>query len=136
MATLPDIYKRLDEVSDRLSTRSRALALGLIAFFWTILTSNSELAKRFSQAFKSQLLGVAGLAILALLFDFLHYAVAYYYANNVRKEAEASTTHQAKYDYTHPLYRMQDVCFYMKQICVFLGSVGLLVLLFIQLSKD
>lgn len=135
MATLPDIYKRLGDVSDRLSTRARALAIGLIAFFWAILTSNSDLAKQFAQAYKTQLLGVAGLAILALLFDFLHYAVAYYYANMVRKTAEASTAKQAEYDYTHPFYRMQDVCFFMKQVCVLIGSVWLLVLLFIQLRN-
>jgi hypothetical protein len=135
LASLEKIQERLSTVSDRLSTQARTLAIGLIAFFWTILTSESSLAKKFSQSFKTQLLGVAGLAILALLFDFLHYAVGYRYANIVRKNAEESEDKEAEYDYTHPLYRMQNLCFLLKQVCVVSGSVWLLVLIFIQLRN-
>jgi hypothetical protein len=136
LAALEKIQERLATVSDRLSTQTRTLAIGLIAFFWTILTSEAVLAKRFSQTFKSQLLGIVGLAILALLFDFMQYAVGYLYANIVREKAEASSKKEAAYDYAHPLYRIQNLCFWMKQSCVVSGSVWLLVLIFIQLHQS
>jgi hypothetical protein len=113
-----EVADRLLQLSDRISTQVRALAIGIIAFGWSLFSADSASIKLLVQASKVSLLTILALAILALLLDFLQYVAGYKVANKVRLAIEDGTKHDAKYDYKSFLYRTQEFLFFSKQAVI------------------
>jgi hypothetical protein len=132
---LTAIYERLDFASDRLSTQIRTLALGVLALIWLFLSGSKDVADLRLSASNKQLLAIAGLCITALLIDAAQYWASYLSSNAVRKEAEEKNHKEAEYDETSLLRRLQQGCFWAKQVAAVLATAWLLVILAIAVAK-
>lgn len=126
-ASLEDVRKRISDVSDKLSTQTRTLGLGILAFSWGTLVGDSSVAKSLVSNFKWEFLAIGGLAILALFLDFFQYAAGYFNAKKLFSEMESRDEETGQYDYESFTYLLQNICFYMKQAVLVVAAVWLLV---------
>lgn len=120
MATEQEVLARKKEVSDRISTQVRTLALSFIAVVWLFLVPTKDGPPVLPHApDKLFLLGAGLTALLAMVIDFLQYVAAYQSvqrALNVTDDTEKSPNFQ--YDYDAIAYRAQTWCFWGKQLFV------------------
>jgi hypothetical protein len=126
---LTSIYTNLDFASDRISTQVRTLAVGVLAVVWLFLSGSKDVAALNLSAGKRQLLTVAGLCVLTLLIDAVHYVASYLSSNAVRKAAEKANKTEAEYDVNSAMRRVQETCFWAKQITSVLATAWLLVII-------
>lgn len=122
MATKDKILDDLDFVSDRISTQVRLLGLGVLAFVWGIIISDSQVAKSIIQPLSSQLLGIAGGALLTLLLDFLQYIAGYLNTASVLNKMEKQKATEATYNYQSLGFRFRRFFFWSK-VCVLTVTV-------------
>ncbi len=107
--------------SDRLSTQVRLVALGLLAVVWAlIINPPGQLTTN-----RSALLGVACLAIVAMLLDLFQYAAGYQESRQLYADLEAG--HHRGYRTDSFLYRLRTSCFWAKQIAVVLAGLLFLI---------
>lgn len=71
-----DLLDRQREVTDKVSTQVRTLAIGLIAFTWTALTTDTPTVKAMAALVWPWLLLIAGFCFAALLADYGQYVCA------------------------------------------------------------
>jgi hypothetical protein len=83
-----DICKRLDVVTDKLSTQARTLGLGLLAFCGGLLLKESDFSKQLNTSIQRRLLAIAALGTVVLLFDLLQYFALYSVARSALKKLE------------------------------------------------
>ena len=117
MATKDKILDDLNFVTDRISTQVRTLALGVLAFIWGIIISDSQMAKSISEPLSAQLLGIAGGALLTMLLDFLQYIAAYKSTVRVLAAIEKVGASEGTYDYRSWEFRLRRFFFWSK-VCI------------------
>lgn len=127
MPPYDQVREHADEVSDRLSSQSRTLGLGLLAFTWGVLVSDAEVARQLAHARKWQLFLISLLAIAGLLLDFLHYVAAYRVAKKLIDKMDSTNASAGSYDYKSIAYKLQFVCFHGKQLILAGSAVWLLI---------
>jgi hypothetical protein len=126
---LTSIYDDLNFASERLSTQIRTLTFGTLALTWLFLTGSKDVTPLHVPSHSRWLLGIAFLCVLTLLIDATQYWSFYLSANSVRKHAEAAHHHDAEYDETSVTRRLQQTCFWLKQVTAACAAIGLLVIL-------
>lgn len=126
MATKEKIIGDLDFVTDRLSTQVRTLALGVLAFIWGIIISDSQTAKSIAEPLRAQLLGIAGGAILTMLLDFLQYVAGYLNTASVLAEIEKIKATEGTYDYGSWGFRFRRFFFWSKMTVITITVLALL----------
>jgi hypothetical protein len=126
MATKADILARKKDMSDKISTQVRTLGVGILALTWGLTISDSAIAKEMTVKLKMPLLWVGTLAIGVVLLDFLQYVCAYDVARRLLNYVEANSLAEGEYDYTSPLWILQSVLFYGKQLLLAAASFYLL----------
>lgn len=126
MATKEKIIDDLNFVTDRLSTQVRTLALGVLTFVWGIIISDSELAKSIAQPLNSQLLGIAGGAILTMLLDFLQYVAGYLNTARLLTGVERAGATEGTYNYHSWGFRFRRFFFWTKVGVVIITVLALL----------
>jgi hypothetical protein len=126
MASEKDILDRRKEMSDKISTQVRTLGIGLLAFTWGIVVSDSAVAKGIAADLKWHLLLIGCLAIVVILADFLQYACGHQVALRTLRKMEADGKDSAEYDYTDPFWIWQTRFFNIKQIVLIVATVYLL----------
>ena len=123
------VYDDLDFVTDRISTQVRTIALGVLALAWLFLAGGKETPALGLQQSVRSLLGVAALAVGALLCDYLQYVAGYLAANSVRQRAETAKKATALYNYRDVRYGLRKVLFWLKQGLAAAATVWMLSLL-------
>jgi len=132
---LTNIYAALDFASDRISTQVRTLALGVLAVVWLFLSGSKDVAALNLSAGNRQLLSVAGLCVFTLLIDAVQYVASYLSSNAVRKAAEKANETKAEYDENSAMRRVQQACFWAKQITAVLATGWLLVIIVRSINR-
>jgi len=132
---LTTIYENLDFASDRLSTQIRTLTLGVLALVWLFLSGSKDVPALKLGGTNLPLLAIAALCILTLLIDAVQYWAYYLSSNAVRREAEDNNEKVAEYDETSFLRRLQQGCFWAKQITSVLATAWLLLILVVSVAK-
>jgi len=132
---LTTIYERLDFASDRLSTQIRTLTLGVLALVWLFLSGGTDAPALTLKAGHKQLLAIAGLCVLTFLIDAVQYWASYLSSNEVRQEAESRNQTEAEYDELSFMRRLQQSCFWAKQISAALATIWLLLILVLSVAK-
>ena len=126
MASEEDVLARKKDMSDKISTQVRTLGLGILALTWGLVVSESAIARDITKRLRTPLLCVGTLAIGVILFDFLQYACAYEVARRLLNKMEAEKSTEGYYDYSSPLWILQSVLFYAKQIVLGLAAFYLI----------
>ena len=126
MASEKDILDRRKEMSDNISTQVRTLGIGLLAFTWGLVVSDSAVAKSITSDLKWHLLLIGCLAIVVILADFLQYACGHQVALRTLRKMEADGKDSAEYDYKDPFWIWQTRFFNIKQIVLIVATVYLL----------
>jgi hypothetical protein len=116
VVTKKDVLDRRKEMSDKISTQVRTLSVGLLAFTWGLLVSDSALAKEMTASLKWHLLVIGGMAIVVVLLDFLQYSFGHEVALKLLRQMEVSKAKEGEYNYDDPLWRLQNWLFYAKQV--------------------
>jgi hypothetical protein len=126
MATKEKIIDDLNFVTDRISTQVRTLALGVLAFIWGIVISDSEMAKSIAQPANAQLLGIAGGAVLTMLLDFFQYIPGFINTRNLLSKMERTKATEGTYDYSSWGFRLRNFFFWGKVVVLTITVLGLL----------
>jgi hypothetical protein len=129
MASKSNITGDLDFLTDRLSTQVRTTALGVLVFSWGLLMGESTVAKSLAAQLKWDLVAIAALAVLAMLFDILQYLFGYWNTRKVLSAMEAAGKTEASYDYSSCLYRLRSFFFAAKMVAMTAGAVWLVFVL-------
>ncbi|TKB95030.1 MAG: hypothetical protein E8D41_02310 [Nitrospira sp.] len=132
---LTKIYENLDFVTDRLSTQTRTLTLGVLSLVWLFLSGDKDAPALKLGNSREQLLAIAALCVLTLLIDAVQNLAYYLSSDAVRRAAESNSQAEAGYDETSLLRRLQQGCFWAKQIFASLATVWLLVVLVVSILK-
>lgn len=120
MATEQEVLARKKEISDRISTQVRTLALSFIAVAWLFLVPTKDGPPVLPHAPDKLFLIGAGLtALLAMVIDFLQYVAAYQAVQQALKVTrDTKKPSDFEYDYDAIAYRAQTWCFWGKQLFV------------------
>lgn len=132
---LTTIYENLNFASDRLSTQIRTLTLGVLALVWLFLSGSKDVPALKLGFTNEPLIAIAALCVLTLLIDAAQYWAYYLSSNAVRRKAEKASKTEAEYDETSFLRRLQQFCFWTKQISAVLATAWLLLILVVSVAK-
>ena len=132
---LTTIYENLDFASDHLSTQIRTLTFGVLALVWLFLSGGKDVPALKLGVTNEPLLVIAALCVLTLLIDAAQYWAYYLSSNAVRREAESKNRTEAEYDETSLLRRLQQGCFWAKQVSAVLATAWLLLILVVSVWK-
>lgn len=131
MASHKDILERRKEVTDKISTQVRTLAVSFVAIVWLFLVPSKEGSPVLPFPPDKTLLLFAGLAaVLAMTVDFLHYVAAYKVTNEVIKTEVPDKEAVYSYNYETGFYKAQVWCFWGKQALVAISFLLLLITFF------
>lgn len=122
------IYDDLDWVSNRISEQVRRIALGVLAMAWLFLAGGSNAPNIHMPGPARALLAIAGLAVAALLCDYIQYLAGYVAASKVRRVAEGGGGEKASYSTHGGWYRLRSVLFWVNQVLAGGATIWLLVL--------
>jgi hypothetical protein len=128
-----DLESLWETASIRLTDKIRALALGVVAFSWVLMSADKPPIANIYRLHPLWLVGTALLAILSLLFDLLQSLGNYWQFDRllVRMEREGQTT--GAFDPRSFFYRGQNWALALK-VAICLGScLSLLILLAVSL---
>lgn len=118
-----NLRKDLTAVSAMLSERSRTIALGIVAIWWTSEWSKAAEGP-IAQAIDGEaLLWPAFLGIVCLAFDFLQYLFGYWNTYIVNRGMEKSGQVSATMSRKAPLYLLRMAAFYIKMAVVAVAVV-------------
>jgi hypothetical protein len=126
MVTEKEVLERKQEMSDKISTQVRTVGIGLLAFTWGLLVSDSAIARSIAEPLKWHLLVISLLAILVVFLDFFQYVLGHETARKLIRQMERQSTGEGQYDYGSRLWKFQYYFFYAKQIGVTVAAVYLL----------
>jgi len=135
MASLADILARQKDVTGQLSTQTRTLALGFLAFAWALLTANADPLKTMA-ANAGQMLPMvlAAVSVLVLVCDWFQYYFGAEVAKATAAVAENAVRHEATFDQTSLNYRLQWGLYYLKLALLAVGF-ALLLIIFVHLFR-
>jgi len=136
MATLQEILDRKKEVSGQVSAQTRALALGMLAISWALLTTPYEpLLSMASHVSRALILGLAVCAVLVLVLDLLQYVAATSVAEKATQEAEAAEHQTATYDNSSFAYKAQAYLYYAKFVLLIVAG-AMMAVIFVGLFRS
>jgi len=129
MASLSDILARQKDVSGQLSTQTRTLALGFLAFAWALLTAHDDPLKTMAaNAGRTLPMLLAAVSVLVLVCDWFQYYFGAEAAKATAAVAENAVPQEATYDRTSLDYRMQWGLYYLKLALLAVGFAVLLII--------
>jgi NADH:ubiquinone oxidoreductase subunit 3 (subunit A) len=130
---LEEVWARKKEASAQVSTQTRTLAIGFVAFAWALLTVHDDPLKSMAAHVPSWLiLTLAVLSVLILILDMLQYVNTTNMADATYHEAEnADKTESILYDSGSFAYRAQAFFYRFKFIVLAVASIVLGVIFFL-----
>lgn len=121
MPTTDKLIEQLGFLTDTLSNRVRTISGATLALAWLFLAGGSSAPVLRAKPDSDLLLTSGGLAIAALMCDYLQYLFGYFETKKVFKRAETSEEKAAKFQSKGFLYRARQLCFALKQIVMVAG---------------
>jgi|SRR6185312_2604154 len=116
METLDDAKRSLDALSGQISTLVRTVALGVLAVVWLFLSGSKEAAPILGEVPAWQLVSIAALSILVILFDLLQYVCAFEQVKRARQAARL--TEKTTVEYPDDAYRKARFAFFRAKFWV------------------
>ncbi len=130
MSTVKEVLDRQKEVTDRISSQVRTLALSFLAVIWLFLIPGQDTPVLPHPLNNGLLMGAGATALLAMVIDFGHYVAAYLsvqHTLNSIPEGQDVEKFTFEYDYSLFRYRAQYWCFWGKQLLVAVSFILLAV---------
>ena len=130
MATENEVLARQKEVTERISTQVRTLAVSFLALVWLFLVPGKDGAPVLPHAVEKNLLLIAGAsALAAMVLDFLQYLAAYLTVRHTLRNPRKVTGKPDEYEFHYKLlrHRAQTWLFWAKQLAI-AASFGSLVI--------
>jgi len=131
-ATYQEVLNRLASVSTRISDLLRTLGIGTVVFCWGLFTADKGLAQDVATHHRLWIVITAAIAVLGLLFDLLQAIVAYWVANQLRRQMEEKDSDHAAYSYKSLLYRSQTFFYFGKAALMPIATGSIIILLFVM----
>lgn len=120
--------------SSALSTQTRTIALGVLALAWLLLSGTEDSLTKFA-SYSTQLLCIAGLSVLALLFDYAQYIFTLWETDSALKASlGAQSVDAAGYDEKCRKRTAANVSFFLKIFVVFVAAAWILLVMLRVLS--
>jgi hypothetical protein len=114
-----DLETLRENASLRLTDKVRALALGVVAFSWALISADKPPVSNIDQSHHVWVLLTALAAVVSLLFDLLQSLGNYVEFNRLRKRLEQPGERYAQFNPKSVLYRSQNGAFALKiALCV------------------
>lgn len=122
-----------DTAAIRLSDRVRALALGVLAFFWAVMSADNGPAAHIHIAHRKWLMITAALAVLSLLFDLFHSLANFRQSDLLVHEMERKKQTAGQMNPKSFLYRSQGWALWLKVALCIASCLSLLLLVGVSL---
>ncbi len=119
-----DGEKRKDKFSEELSSRTRAVNLGVLAVTWSILAARDSLSA--ATQYKTPLLEADVLAVTAILLDFVQYLAGFVTMSRFLTNLQIGQEDEGYLNPNDPVYRASHIAFWAKLVLSAVGSVWLL----------
>lgn len=123
---LKDMLDRKKEITDKLSTQVRTIALGILIATWGLLTNSNPQTEILVKSFLPAFTLIDLCAVLALLFDFVQYVCSYEVVSKALKTRDTETQ-LGDYDDQSSSFRWANRFFILKQVS---AAVAVVVFLF------
>lgn len=135
-----EVWARKKEASAQVSTQTRTLAVGFVAFAWALLTAHDDPLRSMAGHVPSWLiLTLAVLSVLVLILDMFQYVAITSMADAAYHKAEdEGKTEGVLYDDKSYAYKAQGFFYHFKFIVLGVAAVVLgviFVLLFLPITK-
>jgi hypothetical protein len=127
---LEDVWARKKEASAQVSTQTRTLAVGFVAFAWALLTVHDDPLKSMAGHVPSWLVQtLAALSVLVLALDMLQYVATTSMADVTYHKAEtANQEHGILYDPDSCAYKAQGFFYHFKFVVLTVAATVLAVI--------
>lgn len=112
--------------SSRLSEQVRYISFSALAFVWLFLAGGKGAPVLPVVPNTNCLFMGGGIALLALILDYLQYICAYLNTRNEIKKAEEAGKDTVNFDYTDTLHCLREWMFWAKQLAMVMSVVVLL----------
>jgi hypothetical protein len=112
----------------RTTDKVRALALGVVAFSWAVLSADKGPVSAINLNHHSWILITAGMAVASLLIDLLHSIANYVQYDRLLDEIEATGAQSGDFERTSFLYRFAGFAFWAKVVVCAGSCLSLLTL--------
>jgi hypothetical protein len=130
---MPELDKIISEknfVTDRISTQVRIIAIGLLATSWTLLIGQTNIFKDMLQCFRIHFILISFIAIITLVFDFLHYKFSYLNIDKLIKFMKDKGLTKADYK-DDECFKCSQFFFIVKQYTLLVGVAYFIVCMII-----
>jgi hypothetical protein len=135
MASHKDILDRQKEVSDKISSQARTLAVSILAISWFLLMPGKDGLVLPYLLNRALVIAAGTFSFLALAFDFFHYVFSYRTVQETLnsplgaapepKGGSKETSLSYQYDYKSGNYKAQNFFFKYKQVALVVSAVAL-----------
>jgi hypothetical protein len=132
--TVEQLRKELDTYSALVSTRLRAIALGVLGISWALLLKTEEVLPLADRIPRIGLLGAIAAALVALLADLSQYLAAESAAGSAFERAALDSSRSADLDGDSFAYRAQLWCYWAKLVLTVAAAVCVVVLLTLTIA--
>lgn len=130
MPELKDFISEKNDVTDRISTQVRIIAVGLLATTWSLLIGQVNIFINTIQSYREHFILISIISVIVLMFDFLQYECKYLNINYKIKLMNDKDLTKADYD-EDIYYKLSVVLFVTKQLTLLVGIIYFIIIMFI-----
>jgi len=132
MPNIEEIISEKNDVTDRISTQVRIIAVGLLATTWSLLIGKVNIFINTIQSYRVHFILISIISVIVLMFDFLQYECKYL---NINKKIELMNNKDlTKADYDEDIYYKLSVVFFVtKQLTLLVGIIYFITIMFIMI---
>lgn len=128
-----DLEAGFESVTLRTTDKVRALALGVLALTWAVLSADKTPISEIARKFHVWLLVAAFLAIVSLFIDLLHSLADYLLYDRLLDYLEAHHKDSGEFDPSSLLYKFGRMAFWIKVASCAISCILLLALIAVSL---
>lgn len=130
MPNIEEIILEKNDVTDRISTQVRIIAVGLLATTWSLLIGKVNIFINTIQSYRVHFILISIISVIVLMFDFLQYECKYLNINKKIKLMNDKDLTKADYD-EDIYYKLSVVFFVTKQFTLLVGIIYFITIMFI-----
>lgn len=132
MPNIEEIISEKNDVTDRISTQVRIIAVGLLATTWSLLIGKVNIFINTIQSYRVHFILISIISVIVLMFDFLQYECKYL---NIKEKIKLMNNKDlTKADYDEDIYYKLSVVFFVtKQLTLLVGIIYFITIMFIMI---